>query len=337
MPKLADVLQSWIAIPLKSGLVFWMGGLVAWFWHIIDWTAVHDKFNPSTIAPVSLIQAKWQPLWYWINNEIKPEHGILLIFSIFFIMTLTTVLVKRFEVVILRFLEGYSWPIRLRSYIISKKQKGFWKWGYEKKEKRFQALANKAYDNPYALTREEREEYAGLDQEFMSLPDLDRRMPTRLGNILRAAEHRPQEKYGLDVIICWPRLWLVLPEATKTELTQARNNLDDAAIIWLWAVLFIIWTVWTWWAIPIALFLMLVAYHWMIQAAEIYGQLLESSFDLYRSLLYKSLRWPLPTNPAEEYKQGEQLTAYLWRGSDQTTPIFTVENHCIVYEGNEPA
>jgi hypothetical protein len=326
LPRLANALQSWITIPLKSGLVFWVGGLVAWFWQAIDWMAVHDKFNSITLKSASLIKADWQPFWYWIHNELKPEHGILLVFCIFFVITLTTVLVKRFDATILRLLEGYYWHPRLRAWIIQLKHRGFWIWGgYEKKEQRFQVLANKSYDNPHALTREEREEYVHLDKEFMELPDLDKRMPTRLGNILRAAEQRPQEKYGLDAIICWPRLWLVLPEDVKAELDKAHQNLNDATQIWIWGILFFLWAFWTWLAIPVAVVLVFIAYHWMRQTAEIYGQLLESSFDLYRPLLYKSLRLFLPANPAEEYEQGEQLTAYLWRGSEQTTPNFTSE------------
>jgi len=31
----------------------------------------------------------------------------------------------------------------------------------------------------------------------------------------------------------------------------------------------------------------------------------------------------LPANPAEEREIGAQLTAYLWRGSDKSKPIFT--------------
>jgi hypothetical protein len=323
--KLTEVLQTKVLQSrqvLKSGFFFWMGGLIAWFWHIIDWQAVFDKFNSSTPAPLSLIKTEWQPFWYWINNDLMPEHGILLVFTILFIMTLMTVMIKQFGSIILRLLEGYYWPPQLRTWVIERKQRG-----YEKKEQRFQYLANKAYDNPHALTREEREEYVHLDKEFMSLPNLDQRMPTQLGNILRAAEQRPHDKYGLDVIVCWPRLWLMLPDTIKAELTEAHNNLNDAAQIWIWGFPFFIWTIWAWWAIPVALLLMFIAYYWIIQTADIYGQLLESSFDLYRSLLYKSLRWPLPNNPMEEYKQGQQLTAYLWRGSEQTTPSFISENH----------
>ncbi|NJL87328.1 MAG: hypothetical protein HC886_17260 [Leptolyngbyaceae cyanobacterium SM1_1_3] len=41
---------------------------------------------------------------------------------------------------------------------------------------------------------------------------------------------------------------------------------------------------------------------------------IEASFDLYRHLLYKSLRWQLPDDPAVERRVGKELTRYLWRG-----------------------
>lgn len=78
-------------------------------------------------------------------------------------------------------------------------------------------------------------------------------MPTRLGNTLRAAEQRPLEKYGLDAIVCWSRLLLLLPDAVKQELNAARADLNTAARLWLWSLLFIIWSVWGWWATPLGL------------------------------------------------------------------------------------
>jgi hypothetical protein len=54
----------------------------------------------------------------------------------------------------------------------------------------------------------------------------------------------------------------------------------------------------------------------------IYGDLLESAFDLYRTLLYKSLRWKLPRNPTEERELGKGLTDYLWRGFTDPEPTF---------------
>jgi hypothetical protein len=86
-------------------------------------------------------------------------------------------------------------------------------------------------------------------------------MPTRLGDILRAAEARPTNKYGLDTIVCWYALWLLLPAETETELVQARAALDKAAGTWLWGALFLVWTPWTWWAVPIAVVVPALAYY----------------------------------------------------------------------------
>jgi hypothetical protein len=140
-------------------------------------------------------------------------------------------------------------------------------------------------------------------------------MPTRLGNILRAAERRPYERYGLDAIVCWPRLWLLLPETAKKELQEARTQLINGVRIFAWSLLFLIWTIWSWWAIPAAIGSALFAYCWILDTAIVYGDLIEAAFDLYRPLLYQSLRFPLPNNAAEEKAMGEQVTQYLWRGS----------------------
>jgi hypothetical protein len=60
----------------------------------------------------------------------------------------------------------------------------------------------------------------------------------------------------------------------------------------------------------------------MLDAAVIYGDLVESTFDLHRTALYKSLRFPLPKNPTEERQIGRALTDYLWRGFTEPEPTF---------------
>src|SRR5260370_24295303 len=76
-------------------------------------------------------------------------------------------------------------------------------------------------------------------------------MPTRLGDILRAAERRPADKYGLDTIACWTALWLLLPAEAKTELVQARSALHNAARTWLLGALFGVWIPCTRLALPV--------------------------------------------------------------------------------------
>ena len=54
--------------------------------------------------------------------------------------------------------------------------------------------------------------------------------PTYLGNALRAGESAVYYKYGLDVVVCWPRLWLLLPSSTQEELNKSRQKLDSSFI-----------------------------------------------------------------------------------------------------------
>ncbi len=236
----------------------------------------------------------------------------LVIFVLLMVLAMMAGILKRFDIVVIRFLEGYYWsgcPAKLLIYRQNKK--------IAQTEARFQTLAFKYDKGLPPLTSQEQAEYAHLDWQRMLIPlEEAQRMPTRLGNLLRALELRPKEKYGLDIFVCWFRLWLVLPDNVKKEIVIARDNLNTTARIWMWGLLFLVWAPFTAWVVPISVIVMFFAYHWMLQTANIYGQLIESSFDLYRFKLYQELRWPLPKNPAKERQQGEQLTAYLWRGSD---------------------
>jgi hypothetical protein len=149
-------------------------------------------------------------------------------------------------------------------------------------------------------------------------------LPTSIGNILRAAERRPVDKYGLDTITVWPHLWLLLPENIRTELCAARTSLDTAVVAATWGILFFAFTPFTWLAIPIGLAVTTIAVTAVIPArAQVFGDLIEAAYDLHRTAVYQQLRWPLPANPKEEHSAGVQLTSYLRRGSDSTTPTFT--------------
>ena len=162
------------------------------------------------------------------------------------------------------------------------------------------------------LIPEEKEEYASLDGRLRQAPaDFNCLMPTRLGNLLRVSETRPFDKYGLDAVTCWSRLWLVLPGNAQKDLTEARAELNLGARVWLWSLLFLIWGIWAWWAIPVGLLSALLTYHWMLDAAANYGELVEATFDVYRMELYKALRWPLPINPNDERYKGQDITQYL--------------------------
>jgi hypothetical protein len=295
--KLAD---RWVSVLLGPAFIFWGGGLLAWITHF-GWTQFQQQVTqlPEPMLIIVLV------------------GGLLVVAS-------SAAALQLLVLPILRVIEGYWWgwlsPLR-RLFI-------WWQsiW-LDRAERRWQELAVKESDN---LTPAEREEYVELDRRRRQAPTKrNLRMPTKLGNILRAAEQRPDGKYGLETNVCWPRLWLVLPDSARSEISAARSRLDTAVRIEILGALFLIWTIWAWWAGPIGILIIFFAYRWALSAAGVYGDLLESAFDLYRMKLYETLHWPLPERTDCEQQQGQQLTEYLFRGTlkQAVTLVHSKENN----------
>jgi hypothetical protein len=291
-----SIAKEWLSKVLLPALVFWLGGLLA--------VCSNPKFGWKIIEP--FIGDGKNVATFPLNQLIL---GLLAI-------AVSAAIVQRLELAVLRCLEGYWLPLLnpLRRWLVGRIETG-----YNNAKQERQQL----FDRYASLTSEEMDKLVRLDWQRKQTPkQSDRLMPTRLGNILRAAERRPLEKYGLETVICFPRLWLLLPAEVKAELSEARSRLNSMVRIWIWSVLFLMWGIWSWWAIPVAISSAWLAYGWMLDASVIYGDLLESAFDLYRTLLYKSLRWKLPRNPTEERELGKGLTDYLWRGFTDLEPTF---------------
>jgi hypothetical protein len=280
--------EQWVATLLTPAFVFWASGL-AIYTHRIG----------------------WDNLTKWYSQYPEPLQVGILVISLCLVAA-SAFVAQRFDTEVLRALEGYWYPrIRLVLQPLIKYQRH----RKSKIKKRFNNLDRTLNDNTKTLTANNFAEHVQLERTYRQFPLKDHDiMPTRLGNILRAAERRPGDRYGLDAIVCWPRLWLLLPDAVKKDIQDARAELNNAVRLFLWSTLFLVWTIWTWWAIPIALIAAAFAYCWTLDAAEVYATLIEATFDLHRHLLYQALRWDLPKDPKEERRVGKQLTDYLWLG-----------------------
>jgi hypothetical protein len=293
--KLAD---RWVAVATPA-LLFWVGGLLAFLWG-------HGG-TKGLERPVA-----------WITGQSGVVQAALLVAALIGVAGSGAV-VQRMTLPVLRFLEGHwpAWLGFLRRRLVLKQTARL-----DKLEDEWKKLADGVEVG--SASAEERDAYNLLDGRLRRVPTVrESVMPTRVGNVLRAAESRPYEKYGLDAVKCWPQLWLVLPDVARQELTSARASLDAAAAACLWGLLFLVWSTWTLWAIPVGLAVTLAAYFvWVPDRAEVFADLVEAAFDLYRPALYAALRWPLPSDPADERKLGALLTEYLWRGSDATIPKF---------------
>ncbi|MBV9024939.1 MAG: hypothetical protein JO362_14390 [Streptomycetaceae bacterium] len=249
-----------------------------------------------------------------------PASGQLLAVALVVIVTAAVgLVVERTTLPALRLLEGY-WPdfcAPLRDRLAKRfedREAALWN--------RFEEIADAVHDG--SADSGQRAEYAHLTHTARRLPGPGRHLPTRVGNILRAAEARPYDRYGLDTVSIWPHLWLLLPETTRQELTASRAALDRAVAAVVWGTAFLGFGVWTPWALlPGAAVAILAGALWVPARAGIYADMVSAAFDLHRELLYAQLRWPLPQNPAQERTMGARLSTYLVRGLSDSTPTFT--------------
>jgi hypothetical protein len=138
--------------------------------------------------------------------------------------------------------------------------------------------------------------------------------PTRLGNVLWAAEARINGRYGLSPSLVFPRLYSLLPSNYCSVLDDARFQVEvkeDYCASFLAASLLSVLVMVVYydkfsggWLFLAAFNYLLAyqAYRGAIASARTYVQYYETAFDLYRSELYKALLLPLPKTTDEEKK-----------------------------------
>lgn len=145
-------------------------------------------------------------------------------------------------------------------------------------------------------------------------------MPTRVGNVLKAAEMYPRLRYGLDPVIVWPRLYPLLPAPFVTTIGAAKADLELHVVVSTLATalgvaggitlaaghapagLFLGW----YWG---AALLATIVRHAATEPARQYALQVRVAFDLYRADLLRCL--DLPTDPATERATWKRLTR-LW-------------------------
>ena len=294
--KLADRFAA-VAVP---ALVFWLGGLAAWTVHRGSLAAVTRQLG-------------------WLDRQGAGVQVTVLV-TVLLAVAGSGVVVGELATPVLRLLEGYwpRWadPLRLRLARRLAERAAAEAPAWQKAYERVQPPADP--------TAEDLAVYARLERRRRRRPSSPGYfLPTPIGNILRAAERRPFDKYGLDAVVVWPRLWPALPQTLRSDLLAARTSLDRAAIAGVWGVLFCAFAPLTFWAIPIGLGVAAAAVAVVVPGrAQVFGELMEAAYDQYRTALYTQLRWPLPANPHQERAEGHRLTSYLWRGSDDMSPAF---------------
>lgn len=249
----------------------------------------------------------WSAAWRRAGT-LGAGEALLLVFG----TVVGALVLHPFQLPFVRLLEGY-WPSWCGAPT---------RWGTRRQERSMKRL-EQARDlpdgeppGPAALHRAGLADGA-LRARFPQQPHLLR--PTRLGNVLAAAEDRCGAPYGWDGPVAWPRLYTVLGEAAKTTVEDRRNALDAACRVSVVSALcsavgaaLLARTGW-WLLLALApLLLSRLAYHAAVHAALAYGQAVRVCFDLHRFDLYPALHLPLPEDPDQEGRFNRTLSAF-WR------------------------
>jgi len=150
-------------------------------------------------------------------------------------------------------------------------------------------------------------------------------LPTRLGNALRAAESYPgdAERWGIDAAFWWPRLYLILPDSARDQVDNARASLDQLVVLTMLSAAFAVVSL----ALSCAglnlavglccaagaLLLSRCSYLAAVTSAGVFGELVRSSYDLFRGDLLGKLGWPMPPTLRAERQLWTVLGQQLYR------------------------
>lgn len=163
-------------------------------------------------------------------------------------------------------------------------------------------------------------------------------MPTRLGNILKNAETYPIDRYNLNAVLVWPRLYGLLPESFVQAVALSRGGVEHmlvwsslAAAFALAAGVYLLAAGGSWWLFLLCfwggLLMARFAYRSALGSALLYGAQIKVAFDLYRNELLKQLRKPLPATQVEERKTWNEIYKFLYSDQPKNSPDWRYVDH----------
>jgi hypothetical protein len=273
----------------------------------------------ASIATLLLPMLTYGPvaIWQWWQ-QLGPAQGqqggdyaqLWVLLGALLLVTLLAYLLQAFTRPLVRFYEGYWRPWWMRRWFIKRATN---RWQQRRKERADAARNDLAR---YAVLQD------CLHYEYPS--GAEWLLPTKLGNVFCSIEVYPVTAYGMDQVFWLPRLLLLLPEGTQTEIEDALTPLltllnlatlitlvSVGGAIYLWQISLLVW--WTPWVVLIGgLLLARLSYEGAVAHAREYGQRIRAAVDLYRFDLLKALHQSLPTTPQEERALWERLEDWLY-------------------------
>ena len=159
--------------------------------------------------------------------------------------------------------------------------------------------------------------------------------PTRLGNIIRAAEIYPWKRYEIDAVVMWPRLHAVLPKEFLDQLLGAKTAMTFMLMMSALSFSFSVLactalTIFTshWYLFLVCALgvpLSWLCYRNALHGARLYAELIKTAFDLYRWKLLENLGVKAPPNYDQELLIWKDLTHLIYRGEELKVTTYLSE------------
>ncbi|WP_405571624.1 hypothetical protein OG317_20530 [Streptomyces sp. NBC_01167] len=151
-------------------------------------------------------------------------------------------------------------------------------------------------------------------------------MPTLLGNVLKRGERLAGDRYGLDMMVVFPRIYPYISERLHTALSRQFELITSTASLSICFALLSLATtplvarLDAWSVAPFAAAAVSVlAYRGAVAASHGHGRLLATVFDVHRFDLAAAMHYDPGTTADEQHELNMSITEFLQPGS--TRPL----------------
>ena len=200
------------------------------------------------------------------------------------------------------FLYSMNMPIiKLYEGLLGRKWFPLWKYLEKRRRDEFNNLMQTLKDKSYNSDKERYQIEKKIMDNFPSTEnDI---LPTRLGNVIAAFEHYPYRRYNIDAITIWPRLISVIPDSYKTYIDDSKAhfcfliNMSLVSLIIGFECIIFAFLYYFYHLLYfsfLSILLSYIFYRFSFIAARSWGEIVKSSFDLYRYSLLNNLGIYLP-------------------------------------------
>jgi hypothetical protein len=113
--------------------------------------------------------------------------------------------------------------------------------------------------------------------------------PTAMSEQLRQLEARVHAQYWISVTLAWPRLWLLVDDAVRQPLLDARTRFAEAVRLAGWSVLYLLVGLWWWPALLAAAIVHATAWRRARVSLAEFTDLVEATVDTHHRALATAL------------------------------------------------